>query len=246
MRRMTSGTALLLALVPPSQPTINMGASTASQPVRKVKSGRMGRMAAIIRIMNARSPEESLMPTTRGKSAARRQIVGTSIELANMGMLYSSIDVPTICRLAANRGDVDRAGEHGYVVQRDIDGRIARDLGEVGVDRFGGEAVVDGGDDGHGARAHGGVGFAGAQGFFDVGLGRTGQNGNAPAGFVASDAHDLAALFLIEPRELAGGAVGVQAMHAARDQPADEAAEFRLVDLPARIDGDERRREDAL
>ena len=72
MRRVISGTALLLALVPPSQPTISMGASTASHPVRKVKSGRVGRMAAIMRIMNARSPEESLMPIMRGKSPASR------------------------------------------------------------------------------------------------------------------------------------------------------------------------------
>ena len=47
MRRVTSGTALLLALVPPSQPIINIGASTASQPVRNENSGRLGRMAAI-------------------------------------------------------------------------------------------------------------------------------------------------------------------------------------------------------
>ena len=33
-----------------------------------------------------RSPEESLMPTTRGNSASRR-MVGTSMGLANMGML---------------------------------------------------------------------------------------------------------------------------------------------------------------
>ena len=87
MRRVTSGTALLLAWVPPSQPIINMGASTASQPVRKEKSGRSGRTAEIIRIMNATSPEESLMPTTRGNSPASRRMVGTSMGLANMGML---------------------------------------------------------------------------------------------------------------------------------------------------------------
>jgi hypothetical protein len=86
MRRVTSGTALPLACVPPSQPIISMGASTASQPVRKQKSGRTGRTAEIIRIMKARSPEESLMPTTRGNSASRR-MVGTSMGLANMGML---------------------------------------------------------------------------------------------------------------------------------------------------------------
>ena len=36
--------------------------------------------------MNERSPEESLMPITRGNSESRR-MVGTSIGLANIGML---------------------------------------------------------------------------------------------------------------------------------------------------------------
>ena len=40
-----------------------------------------------MRIMKARSPEESLMPMTRGNSSARRRMVGTSMGLANMGML---------------------------------------------------------------------------------------------------------------------------------------------------------------
>ena len=86
MRRVISGTALLLACVPPSQPIMSIGASTASQPVRNEKSGRDGRTAAIMRIMKDRSPEESLIPTTRGNSASRR-MVGTSMGLANMGML---------------------------------------------------------------------------------------------------------------------------------------------------------------
>ena len=73
--RVTSGTALLVAFVPPSQPIISIGISTASHPVRKVKSGRFGRTAVIIRIMNARSPDESLMPITLGNSSARRRIV---------------------------------------------------------------------------------------------------------------------------------------------------------------------------
>ena len=83
---MRLGTTLLAALVPPSAPASIMGTSTQSQPVRKVKSGRMGRTAAIIRIMKATSPDESLMPTMRSSSARRRR-VGTSIGLANMGML---------------------------------------------------------------------------------------------------------------------------------------------------------------
>ena len=87
MRRVTSGTTLLEACVPPSQPIISMGTRTASQPVRNVKSGRCGRTAEIIRIMKARSPEESLMPITLGNSQAKRRIVGTSIGLANIGIL---------------------------------------------------------------------------------------------------------------------------------------------------------------
>src|ERR1035441_5237903 len=42
MRRVISGTTLLVALVPPSQPAISMGARQASQPVRKVKSVSLG------------------------------------------------------------------------------------------------------------------------------------------------------------------------------------------------------------
>ena len=77
-----------MALVPPSTPINSIGTNTASQPVRKAKSGRIGRTAAIIRIMNARSPDESLMATTRSNSA-NRLMVGTSIGLAKAGMLYS-------------------------------------------------------------------------------------------------------------------------------------------------------------
>ena len=85
--RVISGTTFELACVPPSQPIISMGISTASHPVRKVKSGRLWRIAAIMRIMKARSPEESLMPMTRGNPSARRRMVVTSMGLAKAGML---------------------------------------------------------------------------------------------------------------------------------------------------------------
>ena len=55
--------------------------------MRKAKSGRSGRTAAIIRIMCGRSPELSLIATTRGHSSASRCTVGTSIGEANSGML---------------------------------------------------------------------------------------------------------------------------------------------------------------
>ena len=86
---MISGTTPLVAFVPPSQPISSIGISAASQPVRKLKSGRCGRTAAIIRIMCGRSPDESLIATTRGHSSASRCTVGTSIGEANIGMLYS-------------------------------------------------------------------------------------------------------------------------------------------------------------
>ena len=54
--------------------------------MRNTKSGRAGRTASIMRIMKGMSPEESLMPTIRSNSANRR-MVGTSMGLANMGML---------------------------------------------------------------------------------------------------------------------------------------------------------------
>ena len=75
-------------VVPPLQPATSIGTNTASQPDRNTKSGRMGRTAAIIRIMNPTSPVESLTPMIRGHSASRFS-VGTSIGLANFGMLYS-------------------------------------------------------------------------------------------------------------------------------------------------------------
>src|SRR5438477_8909538 len=103
MRRVISGTALLLAFVPPSQPIIIMGASTASHPVRNEKSGRSGRTAAISRIMNARSPDESLIPTTRGNSASLR-VVGTSIGLANIGILYSVTSIGEWLAISAKYG----------------------------------------------------------------------------------------------------------------------------------------------
>ena len=77
-------------------------------------------------------------------------------------------------------------------------------------------------------------------------IGGTGQDGDPPAGFVAGDTHDAAAFFLVESGELAGRAVGVEAVDAAGDQPGEEATEFRLVDLLVGIERDEGRREDAL
>jgi hypothetical protein len=64
-----------------------MGIRAASQPVRKLNSGRLGRTAWIMRIMWGISPEESLMATIRSHSSLSRCTVGTSMGLANMGML---------------------------------------------------------------------------------------------------------------------------------------------------------------
>ena len=163
--RVSSGTTPLVAWVPPSAPTSSIGTSTASQPVRNEKSGRSGRTAAIIRIMNARSPEESLMPTIRSNSASR-WMVGTSIG----------------------------TGEHRDVVERDVDRAVQRDLAEIGVDRFRAEPVVERRDDRHGPRAKSGVGLAGGERFADVGLGGAGQHRHAPGRLLADDLDDPPAL----------------------------------------------------
>ncbi len=46
--------------------------STESQPVRKLKSGRLGRTASFIRIFCGRSPDDSLIATIRSHSSLRR------------------------------------------------------------------------------------------------------------------------------------------------------------------------------
>ena len=80
---------------------------------------------------------------------------------------------------AADGGHVDGAGEHRDVVEREVDGRVARDLGEVGVDGLAVQLVVERRDDGDGARAHVGVGLAGGERLLDVGLGGAGDDGHA-------------------------------------------------------------------
>ncbi len=145
-----------------------------------------------------------------------------------------------------DRGHVDRAGEHRDVVERDVDGRVARDLAEVGVDRFGAELVVERRDDGHRAGAEAGVGLAGGERLPDVGLGGAGQHRHAPAGLFADDLDDPPALLGGEAGELAGRAVRIQPVDAVLDQPVDVAAQFGLVDLPALVQRDQGRCEDAF
>ncbi len=85
--RVISGTTPLVALVPPSQPISSIGIRAASQPVRKLKSGRSGRTAAIIRIMCGRSPDESLIADDARAFLRQSLHRGTSMGEANMGML---------------------------------------------------------------------------------------------------------------------------------------------------------------
>src|ERR1700679_2464136 len=73
------------------------------------------------------------------------------------GGVLDADDAGELVGQAADGGHVDGAGKHGDVVEGEVDGGVAGDLGEVGVDGFGGELVVEGGDDGDGARAHVGV-----------------------------------------------------------------------------------------
>ncbi len=88
--------------------------------------------------------------------------------------------------------------------------------------------------------------LAGPNRLAGVGFGRPGQNRHAAGGLVGDDLDDPPPLFGREPRELAGRAVGVQAVHAALDQPVDVAPQFRLVDLAPLIERHDVRREDAL
>ena len=132
---------------------------------------------------------------------------------------------------ARDRGHVDGAGEHGDVVEGDVDGAVEGDLAEVGVDALGAQAVVEGRDDRHGAGAELVIGLAGRDGFAHVGLGGAGQHGHAAGGLVADDLVDPPAFLGREAGELAGRAVGVQPMHALGDEPVDVAPQFRLVDL---------------
>ena len=69
--------------------------------------------------------------------------------------------------------------------------------------------------------------LAGGDRFPDVGLGGPGQDRHAAAGLVGDDLDDPPPLLGREPRELAGRAVGIQAVHAAVDQPIDVAAQSR-------------------
>ena len=87
VQRRGSPATPLLAFVPPSHPTRIIGMSAASQPVRNANSGRLGRTAWIMRIMCGMSPDESLIATTRSHSSLSRCTVGTSMGLANIGML---------------------------------------------------------------------------------------------------------------------------------------------------------------
>ena len=134
--------------------------------------------------------------------------------------------------LEARNGPIEVRGVNGSVKLRATNGPIA-------IAQCGGSVEAH--------TTNGPISFSGdrGEGFGDVGFGRSGENRDAAAGFVAGDAHDAAALFLVEAGELAGGAVGVEAVHTANDQPGDEAAELGLVNLPARVERDERGRENA-
>ena len=145
-----------------------------------------------------------------------------------------------------DRRHVDRAGEHRDVVERDVDRRVQGDLAEVGVDRLGAELVVKRRDDRDGAGAELVVRLAGGDRFADVGLGRPREHRHAAAGLVADDLDDPPALFGGEARELAGRAVGVQAVDAVVDQPIDVAAQLGLVDVAVIVERDEVGGEDAF
>src|SRR5690606_22902 len=86
----------------------------------------------------------------------------------------------------------------------------------------------------------------GVEGFFDVSLGGAGEHGDPAGRLIAHDLHDPLPLLRGEAGELTGGAVGVQAMHAAVDEPVDVTTELSLVDLTSAVEGDQVRSEDAV
>ncbi len=124
--RVSSGTTPLVAFVPPSAPAISIGASDASHPVKKLKSSRIGRIAAIIRSMLGRSPRA----------------------------VFDADDPRAFRGQSNHRGHVDRRSEQRNVVERDIDRDVIGDLAKVRVDPFAAEPVVERRDDGDGTNAH--------------------------------------------------------------------------------------------
>ena len=68
----------------------------------------------------------------------------------------------------------------------------------------------------------------------------------AELGRLLDDPHDPASFFRGESREFAGGSVGIQAMHAALDQPVDIPPKFRFVDLALVVERNHVGREDSV
>ena len=143
-------------------------------------------------------------------------------------------------------GHVDRAGKHGDVVERHVDGAVQGDLAKIGVDRFGAQLEVERRDDGHGPGAVFGIALASRQRLADVGLGGPGQHGHPAGGLLANDLHDPLPLLGRETGELAGGTVGIKPVHAVLDQPVHVAAQFRFMDRAVGLKRHDVRRENPL
>jgi hypothetical protein len=97
-----------------------------------------------------------------------------------------------------------------------------------------------------GAGAKPGIRLASAQGLLDVGFGGAGESGNAAARFVDHYLHDSPPFLGRETGELSRGAVGVQAVDPAFNQPGDKTAQFLLVDLAPIVQGNQQRCEDSF
>ena len=148
-----------------------------------------------------------------------------------------------LARQALDRRHVDRAGEHGNVIQSDVDRRVASDLGKVCVHRFGSQLVVKRRNNGHRPCAHLRVGFTRGQRLPHIRFCRAGQNWNPAATLFRHHLDNPASLFCSEARELARRTIRIHAVHTAFNQPGNKAAKLRFIHTVALVQRHQKRRE---
>ena len=92
--------------MPPSQPIISIGISTASHPVRKVKSGRFGR--TVDHAHHKGQVARGILDADHPRKLIRQPPdVGTSMGLANIGMLYSVRSIGELRAISAKYAYTD-------------------------------------------------------------------------------------------------------------------------------------------
>ena len=144
-------------------------------------------------------------------------------------------DLGTFVRESLDGRHIDRTSKHRDVVERHIDRSIVADLFEIGINRLRAQLVVEGGHDRDGLHAERVVVLARFDRLAHIGFGGTRQDWNSTPSLIGDDLDDAATFFDGESRELAGRAVGIEAMHAAFDQPIHIASQLGFVDLAARV-----------